>query len=88
MLQNVLQRLVRGEVQPFQEVDDARGKEADVPDFENNITEESLIKIPGSDFITIKPQGSAELKFGINISRTDNIGLNIAPIIPPFIQRG
>ena len=35
-----------------------------------------MIKIPGSDFITIKPQGSAELKFGINISRTDN------PVLP------
>ncbi|CAG5086207.1 T9SS outer membrane translocon Sov/SprA [Parvicella tangerina] len=59
-----------------EQVDDARGKEADIPDFENDITEESLIKIPGSDFITIKPQGSAELKFGINISRTDN------PVLP------
>ncbi|MCB9188951.1 MAG: cell surface protein SprA [Flavobacteriales bacterium] len=59
-----------------EQVDDARGKEADIPEFDNNITEESLIKIPGSDFITIKPQGSAELKFGINISRTDN------PVLP------
>lgn len=59
-----------------EQVDDARGKEADVPEFQNNITEESLIKIPGSDFITIRPQGSAELKFGINISRTDN------PVLP------
>lgn len=59
-----------------EQVDDARGKEADVPEFENEITEESLIKIPGSDFITIKPQGSAELKFGVNISRTDN------PVLP------
>lgn len=59
-----------------EQVDDARGKEADLPEFENNITEESLIKIPGSDFITIKPQGSAELKFGLNISRTDN------PVLP------
>lgn len=59
-----------------EQVDDARGKEADVPDFQNNITPESLIKIPGSDFITIRPQGSAELKFGINISRTDN------PVLP------
>lgn len=64
-----------------EQVDDARGKEADLPEFENNITEESLIKIPGSDFITIKPQGSAELKFGLNISRTDN------PVLPEKQRR-
>lgn len=33
-------------------------------------------KIFGSDFIEIRPQGSAELSFGLNISKTEN------PIIP------
>lgn len=36
----------------------------------------SVRKIFGSDFIEIRPQGSAELSFGLNISKTDN------PIIP------
>jgi cell surface protein SprA len=64
-----------------EQVDDARGKEANIPDFENDITEESLIKLPGSDFIQIRPQGSAELKFGLNISRTDN------PVLPERQRR-
>ena len=33
-------------------------------------------KIFGSDFVEIRPQGSAELSFGLNSSRTDN------PVLP------
>jgi len=38
-------------------------------------------KIFGSDFVEIKPQGSAELSFGLNSSRTDN------PVLPEKQRR-
>ena len=38
-------------------------------------------KIFGSDFVEIRPQGSAELSFGINSSRTDN------PVLPERQRR-
>ena len=62
-----------------EQVDDARGKEAELPDF-NNEDMETVFKLP-NDFISIRPQGSAELKFGVNVSRTDN------PVLPEKQRR-
>ncbi len=61
-----------------EQVNDARGKEAELPDF--NTDPETVFKLP-NDFIEIRPQGSAELKFGVNISRTDN------PVLPEKQRR-
>lgn len=61
-----------------EQVDDARGKEAELPEF--NSDPETVFKLP-NDFIEIRPQGSAELKFGVNISRTDN------PVLPERQRR-
>ena len=38
-------------------------------------------KLFGSDFVEIRPQGSAELSFGFNSSRTDN------PVLPEQQRR-
>ena len=38
---------------------------------EIKINEPPVKKIFGSDFVEIRPQGSAELSFGLNSSRTD-----------------
>ena len=43
---------------------------------EIKINEPPAKKIFGSDFVEIRPQGSAELSFGLNTSRTDN------PVLP------
>ena len=43
---------------------------------EIKINEPAAKKIFGSDFVEIRPQGSAELSFGLNSSRTDN------PVLP------
>ncbi len=50
------------------------------PSFENDTAiKKKELKV--SDLIVIRPQGSAELKFGVNISRTDN------PVIPEKQRR-
>ena len=48
---------------------------------EIKINEPPAKKIFGSDFVEIRPQGSAELSFGLNSSRTDN------PVLPERNRR-
>ena len=60
-----------------EQVDEARDKNDDGSSIIPKINAGKAVrKIFGSDFIEIRPQGSAELSFGLNISKTDN------PIIP------
>ena len=48
---------------------------------EIKIKEPKPKKLFGSDFVEIRPQGSAELSFGLNSSRTDN------PVLPERQRR-
>lgn len=60
-----------------EQVEEARDEKSDDNSFRPKINAgKSVRKIFGSDFIEIRPQGSAELSFGLNISKTEN------PIIP------
>ena len=70
-MQNYWQQRVDEQVQ---EARDAKSKTgANTPKID---PKKRVRKIFGSDFIEIRPQGSAELSFGLNISKTEN------PIIP------
>ena len=60
-----------------EQVDEARDAKDDTKSFIPKINAgKGIRKIFGSDLIEIRPQGSAELSFGLNISKTEN------PIIP------
>lgn len=60
-----------------EQVEEARGEKDDNNSLLPKINAgKGVRKIFGSDFIEIRPQGSAELSFGLNISKTEN------PIIP------
>ncbi|MFT5600351.1 MAG: cell surface protein SprA [Flavobacteriales bacterium] len=63
-----------------EQLEDARGVNSEVPDFQNEeLASGPLIDVPG--LIKITPQGSAEIKFGFNTSRTDN------PVLPERQRR-
>ena len=55
------------------------GGNSSTPTIDSAIKEERLLF--GSDFVEIRPQGSAELSFGVNVSRTDN------PVLPERQRR-
>lgn len=60
-----------------EQVQEARDQKTGNNSFKPKINAgKGIRKIFGSDFIEIRPQGSAELSFGLNISKTEN------PIIP------
>ena len=57
-------------------LDDMSDYKYKIVEDEIKINEPPIKKIFGSDFVEIRPQGSAELSFGLNSSRTDN------PVLP------